>query len=390
MSFWKQAIIALIILAAAACAWLWFFPAGQAVLARAGLVREPAATAQNGAPGGQRGGGRGGASSGPVVTQPVTLATINDHLTAIGTGRALRSVSVNPLTSGTLTEIVVTSGSEVKAGDLIAKLDSASEEIVLDRAIVALDDANATLERVKTLRSSNTVSIVQQNEAELALRNAELARREAQLALERRSIVAPIDGRVGILPISAGSYVTTGTEIATIDDRSRILVDFWIPERYADLIQIGAPFTATSVARASSIHKGTITALDNRIDPDSRTLRVEGQIENPDDRLRAGMAFSIDMRFPGETFPSVNPLSIQWSADGPYVWIVEGGVARQKPVHIIQRNADSVLVDAEFSTGTEVVTQGIHNVREGAPVRAADAPATSSDARAVKAEGTAS
>ncbi|MDS1137921.1 efflux RND transporter periplasmic adaptor subunit [Nitratireductor indicus] len=391
MSFWKQAIIALIILAAAACAWLWFFPAGQAVLARAGFVKEPAASAQNAATGGgQRGGGRGGASSGPVITQPVTLATINDRLTAIGTGRALRSVSVNPLASGTLTEIVVTSGSEVKAGDLIAKLDSDSEEIALDRAVVALDDANATLERVKTLRSSNTVSVVQQNEAELALRNAELARREAQLALERRSIVAPIDGRVGILPISAGSYVTTSTEIATIDDRSRILVDFWIPERYADQIEIGAPFTATSVARASSIHKGTVSALDNRIDPDSRTLRVEGQIENPDDRLRAGMAFSIDMRFPGETFPSVDPLSIQWSADGPYVWIVEGGVARQKPVHIIQRNADSVLVDAEFPTGTEVVTQGIHNVREGAPVRAAGAPATSSDARVVKAEGTAS
>ncbi len=387
MSFWKQAVLCLLILVAAALAWFWYYPGAQNILARAGLMEEaPAATSGAASGNGQR--GPGGGTPGPVVTAPVAYATINDRLNAIGTGRALRSVSVNPLTSGTLTELAVASGAEVQAGDLIAKLDSDSEEIALDRAVIALDDATTKLERIMALRASNTVSVVQQNEAELALRNAELAKREAQLALDRRSITAPIDGTVGILPISAGSYVTNSTEIATIDDRSQILVDFWIPERYADLIEIGAPLTAASVARSSSVHEGEISALDNRIDPDSRTLRVEGRIENPDDRLRAGMAFTITMRFPGETYPAIDPLAVQWSADGPFVWIVESGKARQKPVRIIQRNADSVLVDAEFAEGDLVVTQGIHNMREGAPVNTAGNPA-SAGSRLATAEGSA-
>lgn len=388
MSLWKQAILCLLLAVAAALAWLWYYPGSNAFLARIGLARQTVASAEGGPAEGQRRGPRAGAS-GPVVTAPISFSTINDRLTAIGTGRALRSVVVNPLTSGTLREIAVTSGIEVKKGDLIAKLDSESEEIAVDRAIIALDDAKTKLDRIMALRTTNTVTVAQQNEAELALRNAELARREAELALERRSITAPIDGTVGILPISAGSYVTSSTEIATIDDRSRILVDFWIPERYADLIEIGSPLAATSVARASSQHQGEITAVDNRIDPESRTLRVEGQIENPDNRLRAGMAFNISMRFPGETYPAIDPLAIQWSSDGPYVWVVENGTARQKPVRIIQRNADSVLVDAEFSDGDLVVTQGIHNVREGVPVEAAGAP-TSSGSRVVRAEGSAS
>lgn len=387
MSFWKQAVLCLLILVAAALAWFWYYPGAQNILARAGLMDEAPATTNGAASGNGQRGPRGGAP-GPVVTAPVAYATINDRLNAIGTGRALRSVSVNPLTSGTLTELAVASGAEVQAGDLIAKLDSDSEEIALDRAVIALDDATTKLERIMALRASNTVSVVQQNEAELALRNAELAKREAQLALDRRSITAPIDGTVGILPISAGSYVTNSTEIATIDDRSQILVDFWIPERYADLIEIGAPLTAASVARSSSVHEGEISALDNRIDPDSRTLRVEGRIENPDDRLRAGMAFTITMRFPGETYPAIDPLAVQWSADGPFVWIVESGKARQKPVRIIQRNADSVLVDAEFAEGDLVVTQGIHNMREGAPVNTAGNPA-SAGSRLATAEGSA-
>lgn len=390
MSFWKQAVACLIILIVAAFVWFLYYPGAQDVLARSGLVSPQSGSQQAAAERGpQRGGRGGGGAPGPVVTTPITQATINDRLTAIGTGRARRSVVVNPLTAGTLVEIAVSSGAEVKAGDLIAKLDSDAEEIALDRAVIALEDARATLDRIKALRTSNTVSVVQQNEAELALRNAELAKREAELALERRSIIAPIGGTVGILPISAGSYVTNSTEIASIDDRSQILVDFWIPERYAGLIDIGSPLTAISVARASSVHEGEISAIDNRIDPESRTLRIEGRIDNPDDRLRAGMAFTISMRFPGETYPAIDPLAIQWSSDGPFVWAVEDGMARQKPVRIVQRNADSVLVDAEFGENALVVTQGIHNVREGTPIETAGKPA-SAGARQANAGGSAS
>jgi multidrug efflux pump subunit AcrA (membrane-fusion protein) len=80
------------------------------------------------------------------------------------------------------------------------------------------------------------------------------------------------------------------------------------------------------------------------------------------------------MRFPGDTFPAVDPLAIQWSGEGAYVWTGEGGRATQVPVRIMQRNNDYVLVDAELAPGTLVVTEGVQLLRPGAPMRFENAP----------------
>ncbi|MDN2565090.1 efflux RND transporter periplasmic adaptor subunit [Aquibium sp. A9E412] len=373
MSWWKQLLLSLVVLAVAAGLWLRYMPGAPQMLAELGIPvpgflagSQETAEAGGGAPG--RGGPPRFGGGGLVVTGPIVNATINDRLSAIGTGRALNSVVVTPYASGRLVEIAVQSGSEVDAGAVIARLDSQSEEIAVDRAEIALEDARARLERVTALRSSNTVTAVQEKDAEIAVRNAELALREAELALERRSIAAPISGLVGIIPVSRGDDVTATTEIARIDDRSAILVDFWVPERFAGALAVGQPLTAASVARPGEVYEGSISALDNRVDATSRTLRVEARIINPSDTLRAGMAFQIAMRFPGDTFPAVDPLAIQWGADGAYVWTVKEGVARRTPVRIVQRNADSVLVDGAFRDGDTVVVEGIHNVRDGAEV----------------------
>ena len=381
MAFWKQLIISLAVLVVAAALWTQFFPGARDVLSRYGLGWIPVATAPSQPDtAGDAGRGRGGGvPRQAVIAEPVTTATINDRLAAIGTGRAIQSVVVTPFASGRLTEVAVTSGSSVEAGQVIARLDSDTEEIAVDRARIALEDAEARLERVVALRSTNTVTAVQQTDAELALQNAQLALRDAQLALDRRAIVAPIGGTVGILPVTAGNYVTAQTEIATIDDRSRILIDFWVPERYAGLIEVGAPIEATSIARPGESFEGEVSAVDNRIDEESRTLHIQAAIANPDEALRAGMSFRVTMRFPGDVFVAVNPLAIQWGSDGAYIWSIDNGMGRRVPVRIIQRNTDTVLIDARIEPGVMVVTEGIHLVREGQPVQIAeqDAPATS-------------
>lgn len=369
MSIWKQMIVSLVVLAVAAAGWIYFFPSSGAVLARLGIDWVPLATAE--APAQQERTGRGGGGGGPeqaVVTEPVSSGTINDRLNAIGTGRAANTVSVRPFSSGRIVEIGVSSGQQIEQGDVIARLDSETEEIAADRARLSLEDARRRLERVEQLRASNTASAVQLTEAELAVRNAELAVRDAELALTRRTIRAPIRGVVGILPVTRGNFVDTSTEVATIDDRSSILVDFWAAERFAGQIEVGMPLTASSIARPGEVFEGTVSALDNRIDAESRTLRVEARVTNSDDRLRAGMSFQVTMRFAGDSYASVNPLAVQWGADGAFVWAVREGLAVRTPVRIIQRNTESILVEAEFQNGDEVVTEGVHAVREGAPV----------------------
>lgn len=374
MTWWKQLLLGLFILVATMAIWYRFVPGAAEIVAEWGLGQGPAeaAVSQDGAPGrgGARRGGPGGAGS-AVVVRPVTDATINDRLTAIGTGRALHSVAVRPYTSGRLVEILAKPGEPVEAGAVIARLDAEAEEIALDRAQLALDDAEARLERIEALRSSNTVTAVQQTEAELQVRNAALALRDARLALARRQIIAPIGGMLGILPVSLGDYVTSSSDIARLDDRSQLLVDFWVPEKYARAITVGAPLVAESVARPGERYQGQVRAIDNQVDEGSRTLRIQGLIENPGDVLRSGMAFQVTMRFDGESFPAVDPLSIQWGSDGAYVWVVRDGVARRTPVRIVQRNADLVLVDGTFEDGDQVVTEGVHSVREGQKVMVA-------------------
>ena len=204
--------------------------------------------------------------------------------------------------------------------------------------------------------------------------------REAQLALDRRTIVSPIAGIVGIVAANIGDYVTNQSPIVTVDDRSTIIVEYFVPERFVTAIATGAPIQATSVARPGDVFSGTVLAVDNRIDEASRTLRIRAEISNVDDRLRAGMAFEVIMRFDGETFAAVDPLAIQWDANGSYVWQIDSdGKAKRRDARIVQRNADQVLVEADLVLGDTVVTEGVQNVREGAEVTIAGAPKNEGD-----------
>ncbi|TPI17805.1 efflux RND transporter periplasmic adaptor subunit [Mesorhizobium sp. B4-1-1] len=374
MSSWKQIVAALVILIAAVAAWARFYPGAPQILARWGMDWAIAATppaAESAAAGpGQSGRNRAGQIV-TIVASPAGTATINDRLQAIGTGRANATVTVNPYSSGRLTELLVQSGTHVEKGDVIARLDSETEVIARDRAQVAIEDAQSKLDRVKSLRASNAATPVAVADAQVTLANARLALRDAELALERRSIMAPIEGTVGILPIAAGNYVTSQSAIATLDDRSSILVDFWVPERFAAAVKVGAQLSATPLANPNQVYTGTVSAIDNHIDENSRTLLVKATIANPADSLRAGMSFQIGMRFPGDTYPAVSPLAIQWGTDGAYIWAVDNGKAKRVPVRIIQRNTETVLIDAPVVSGDMVVTEGTQSVSEGGDVRIA-------------------
>ena len=376
MAAWKQLLLALVVLVAAAAAWAKFFPGAPEILASWGMdwARAAVDARPKDEPEQPQ---RSNRPQTAVITAPVIEAVINDKLSAIGTGRANNSVTVKPYTSGRVTSIEVESGARIEAGTVIALIDSEVEEIALDRAKIALVDAEAKLERVKSLRTANTATLVQVTDAELVVGNARLALRDAQLNLDRRSVKTPIEGIIGILPVEAGNYVTTDTVVATIDDRSRIKIDFYVPERFAANMVVGGRLTASPIARPEEVFDGTVSAVDNRVDDNSRTLLVQAEIPNDKDTLRAGMSFRISVEFPGDIYPSVDPLAIQWGTDGAFVWVIRDGKARRTPVRIVQRNTESVLVAAEgIAPGDTVVTEGVHAVRDGAEVLVAKSDPT--------------
>ena len=315
-------------------------------------------------------GGRGGARPPAlVVTQTVTQALINDRLRAVGSGAAIASVSVVPRSDGILTEVLVKSGQRVNQGDVLARLDDESQIIARDRAARTLEDAVRDEARLVKLFRSNISTEVELNSTRAALADAELSLREAQLTLSRRTVTAPVTGVVGLIAVDTGNYVTQQTELATIDDRSTIIVEFWVPERFANQIMVDQVVQATALANPSIVYEGTISGIGSRIETDSRTLPLEAQLDNASDSLRPGMSFDLELSFAGQEFAAVNPLSIQWDSKGSFVWQIIEGKATRQDVKIIQRNPESVLIEGDIAVDDEVVVEGLLALRPGAAVR---------------------
>ncbi|SMC58454.1 efflux RND transporter periplasmic adaptor subunit [Rhizobium sp. RU36D] len=407
MAFWKQLLLAVILVVVGLCSWTWFDPSAGAKLTSWGVpspivavLPKPAAPAEQAnasaagqqAPNGQRaagqgqaannkqggagqgnapGGGRRDGQQGPlVVVKQVVNGVVNDRLNAIGDGEAIQSVVVMPQAAGTIEEILVSSGQRVTKGTVLARLDDDEQVIARDQAQVMLRSAREKSDSYKNLASFSRLEVL---DAQIGVETAQLDLTNAELNLKRRAIVAPIDGIVGIVAVNIGDNATTSTNVVSIDNRSELLVDFWAPERFATAVQPGMPVEASSVARPGQTFAGSVEAVDNRVDQASRTIRIRARIPNADDTLRAGMSFGVSMRFPGETYPSVDPLAIQWDSEGSYVWQVADGKSSKTRVRIIQRNPDFVLVDAKLSEGDQVVIEGLQRVREGGAVRVAGA-----------------
>ncbi|MFM2279520.1 MAG: hypothetical protein RLZZ444_1751, partial [Pseudomonadota bacterium] len=312
--------------------------------------------------------GRRGPQGPPVVVvAAVEEGRVNDRLSAIGDGDAIRSVAVTPLVSGQIAEILVKPGQKLAAGDVIARLDDAVEKIALERSKVALQSAEDKLTRNEGLKK--IISQADLQDAQTTVETARLAVAEAELNLARRTIRAPIAGIAGIVNADAGDYVTVSSTIVTIDDRSKLLVDFWVPERFSPLLAEGQTIEATAIARPDKSHQGRIVAIDNRIDAASRTMRVQAEIGNEDDSLRAGQGFEVALALPGDHYPSVSPLAIQWDSQGAYVWRLKDQKVERVAVKIMARNPDSVLVSGELEKGQEVVVEGLQRLRNGIEVK---------------------
>jgi RND family efflux transporter MFP subunit len=366
-----QLLTGLVFLFVGALILMHFMP-GSATLARQVGVPEtmihlvaretPTAKAPEG--GDRRNGGR----EQTVVVKAAEQGKINDSLRAIGDGDAVRSVAVTPLVSGQIAELMVKPGQRVKAGDVIARLDADVEKIAVEQARVALKSAQDTLTRNEDLKK--IISRADYQLAQTAVESARLAVSSSELALERRQVRAPIDGIAGIVSVNMGDYVTVSTPLVTLDDRSSLLVDFWVPERFTGLVKEGQEVAARPIARPGKSFPGKIAAIDNRIDPASRTLHVRAEIENQGDELRAGQSFEVVVNLPGDTWPSVSPLAIQWDSSGSYVWRVNADKKVERvSAAIIQRNQDDVLVDGGVKPGDQIVIEGLQQIKAGATVK---------------------
>jgi len=376
MSVWKQLLLSLVLVALAGGGWYAYRnPQLIGLAAEGGAAPEGKARPPAGAAGRVPGTiGRGGAVN--VITAPVAMDEAGETVLALGTAKAVRSVTLFPQVTGVVTEILFTPGRNVEAGAVLVRLEDDEQRVALDRARVTLEQAQRTLERSQTLAKSRNLAVAALQEAELAAQVAEIEVQTAEIALSRRTITAPFAGATGLTDLSVGDLVTNTTAITTLDDLSTLKVAFEVPERWAGRVSLDQPVQARAQAVPGSSFAGRVTAIDNRVDETTRTLRLEAELGNPDGALKTGMAVNAELSFPADRQLAVPTLAVQWDRRGSFVWKLADGAARRAQATILRRESGLVFVQGDLQPGDKVVVEGIQRLREGAEVTEVDVSPT--------------
>ena len=304
----------------------------------------------------------------PVLVEAAGEAPDEVTIEAIGTARAVRSVTLYPEVEGEVVALPIQSGQQVKADQVMMKLGDRSAMLSVRVAETRVREAKSALARADKLRQTNVRSPANVEDAEVILERATLELEQAQEALADRTLRAPFDGIVGIPKIEIGDRVAPTMEIVTLDDRSTLLVEFEIAERYLSRLTLGMALDARTPTFPDRRIDGTVDEIDSRVDPVSRTVLIRAAFPNAEDILRPGMSFFVTLKLPGPVMPTVPELALQWQDGASFVWKIDEGLAKRVDVIARRRLNDTVLVEGDITPGDLVVVEGVQRLRDGRPV----------------------
>lgn len=308
----------------------------------------------------------------PVEVAEVTTATFADTIEAIGTARANEQVTITAQVSEIIGRIAFESGDRVTAGQILVEQAGGEEYAALNEARATEREARQEQERFQDLAERGIAPTQRVQETQAALDRATARVRAVEARLANRIIRAPFDGVVGLRNVSTGELVGPGDVIATLDDVSRIKLDFTVPERFLSVMSPGLEVVAESDAFPGQTFDGVITNVDSRIDPVTRAVTVRAEIDNEDGRLVPGMLLTIEVRRDVREHPAIPETAVMRRSEQAFVYVVpvsESPVLEMRNVELGVRSGVLIEVVSGLEPGERVVSEGTHRVRPGAPVQ---------------------
>ena len=311
-------------------------------------------------------GGGGGRQAVEVIA--ITRRDLVENLRVVGSLAPNETATIRPEMSGLIRSIHFQEGQRVKKGDLLAKVDDAELQAQLAQMNSRHELSRLNRERAEILRQtqSNTQADVDRVRSEFAATQSDIDLLKVRLA--RTEVRAPFDGVVESRTLSPGDYVNTQAVITTLNDLSRLKVEFQVPERYLAKVRRGTKFTVKSTTGdAGAAVEGEVYFINSVIDRQSRSSEAKGYLDQPSPLLRAGMfavvEIVLDVRRGALTVPEGAILIEQ---RGPQIILV-GEKAGEKvavfvPVTLGLRSRGLVEVKAvkdELSERQMVVAAGV-------------------------------
>lgn len=362
----------------------------------------------------------------PVNVAQVTLENVPLQIAAIGRAEASTTVSVTPQTEGQITRVNFTEGQFVKKGDLLFNIDPRPVQANLAGAVAnqarAVNDqrqAQATLakdraqaqtaaaqaQRYEYLYKQGVVSkeqyeqmrtnaealasVAKADEAAVgsasdAVKAAHAAVQTSQVQASFTEIRAPIDGRTGNLMIHQGNVVRANdtNPLVTINQVTPIYITFSVPE--TQLPDVKRYMAAGAVPVAGTIpndggppEQGTLTFVDNAVDPATGTVKLKATFENAQQRLWPGQFINVVVTLTTQPNAVVVPsAAVQTGQQGTYVFVVKDDqTVEMRKVAVQRTSGDRSIVASGLAPGETVVTDGQLRLRPGTKVRvAAESP----------------
>ncbi len=295
-----------------------------------------------------------------IVHQPLDF-TVN----VTGSIIADETVDLNAEVSAKVIAIHFREGQRVTAGQLLVSLDDQELQAEYNKLKYTEQLNKANEQRRSRLLEEQAIS---QEEYDVALTTLNTSRAELELVearLAKYKIYAPFDGKIGLRQVSVGSYVNTGNIIARIYKINPVKIDFSIPSRYLNDINVGDKLTFTVDAYEETF-TGEIYALEPQIDPTSRSIKLRARCPNPAGKLLPGQFAKINLILERiEDAIMVPAISVVPELNRMKVFVFEDGKAQAREVTTGIRTQDEVQIVSGLEPGDVVVTSGILQVRPG-------------------------
>ena len=291
-----------------------------------------------------------------VVVSPVVEQEFADKIEAIGTAEANQSATLTATVTETIKTINVNEGEAVKAGTVIVELNN-------DEETATLNEASKSFSRYDQLARSKIGSEARRDEEEARMG-------VAQAQLDKRRLVAPFDGVLGIRKVSVGDLVSPGTVITTLDDLDPIKLEFSVPESYISILKAGLEIQATTEAYPGEIFKGEIAAIDSRVNAMTRAIMVKAAMPNADSRLRPGLLMKVNVVKSSRQSLAIPEEAVVSSGDKKTVLVVGAdNKVTEKTITTGNRQAGYVEVISGLTKGEKVIIEGLQKAQNGGEVK---------------------
>jgi membrane fusion protein (multidrug efflux system) len=304
-----------------------------------------------------------------VKAHIISQETLSNSVFTTGTILANEEVELRSEISGKIIKILFKEGSFVNKGDLLIKINDADLQAQLRRAESKVKLSEEKETRQRQLRDGNLISQEEYDNTlgELHVNQADLDLIKAQI--DKTEIRAPFSGVVGLRSVSEGSYVTTSTVIARLQNFNSIKVDFSIPERYSASVKTGDELEF-KISGSSNVFKAKVYAIEPKIDPGTRTLRIRAICSAIYKELIPGAFANVELSLKQIADAILIPtVSIVPELKGQKVFLYKNGVVVAQNVETGIREETRVQITSGLQSGDTVITSGILQIKPKSKVK---------------------